>query len=92
MYTFIESLQKKKALIEGLKQREQEVFGYQINIDNYRIALEIIPGTMTEFKKDLEARLKEELKQQSIAQLMLDVILKQLEDEDIEELICSTQS
>ena len=84
MYTITKD-DKLKSLINQLRAREQEVFGYQLNVDNYEVALVIADDA--EFQADMRARLVEERKQQAIAQLMLDVALKQLEGEDITALL-----
>jgi acylphosphatase len=86
MYT-ISKQDKIDSLIENLKAREREVFGYQINIDNYTIAVKIAGADMADFVEELKVKLGDERKQQKIAQLILDVILKQLEDEDIDKLL-----
>ena len=93
MYT-IDRSNEIKALIDALKTREEEVFGYQFNIDNFKLALEEIEGDpeMVKFGEQLRERLQSELDQQKIAQTMLTVVTKRLDGEDIEELLCGTQN
>jgi hypothetical protein len=77
---------KHEILTSALEGREQEVLGYQINIDNYRLAIEYI-GTLpdadqaelAEFKNRLTATLAAEIHEQKKAKVMLAVIQSQLE-------------
>jgi hypothetical protein len=76
----------KETLTQALTGRIDEVALYQINIDNYRLAIEHIDGMSTEdqnelaaFRHELEQRLSAELHQQKRAKVMLAVIQKQVE-------------
>ena len=85
MYT-IGKKDKLKSLIAQLRAREQEVFNYQVNIDNYTIAIPLATEG-GDFRLKMEKLLVTEKDQQYCAQLMLDVVESQLEDEDIAELL-----
>jgi hypothetical protein len=69
-------------LTDYKKQRVREVIDYQINIDNFRHAIEIIGDEpeMQEFKSQLDELLKSHLYEQRKAQIMLDAITMQLEE------------
>lgn len=72
---------KKEILKLALDARIKEVTEYQVNIDNYRLALERI-GDDTElqaFKNQLQDLLKSSLLEQKKAKVMLDVIKSQVE-------------
>lgn len=72
---------KKETLTSALIQRKNEVFGYQINIDNYNRAIrKISDPDLLPFKEQLEGLLSSEILEQKKAQLMLDVIKEQLEE------------
>ena len=64
----------------ALKQREREVIEYQVNIDNYRLAIERVKDDLElqDFKKQLEHLLQSSLIEQKKAQVILDVIRHQL--------------
>jgi hypothetical protein len=69
----------------SLKAREQEVMHYQINIDNYTIALQKISELSDEdraelsgFTEQLRGLLTSEKLEQKKAQIMLSVIKQQL--------------
>ena len=72
-------------LTEALKHRESEVLMHQINIDNYRLALEEIATNYADdpHLEDFAARLRELHDSSVIEQrkeiIMRDVIAKQLE-------------
>jgi hypothetical protein len=74
--------------IEILKQslvaREQEVMGYQINIDNYTLAIEHIKtigdSDLDDFLEKLEALLASEKLEQKKAMVMHYVVKQQLEN------------
>ena len=82
---------KIKALIEALKQRESEVFNYQINIDNYTLAIEYIDeackNSFAEFRDQLCELLQTEIHEQGKANIMLKVIESQLSGEDVNALL-----
>jgi hypothetical protein len=80
---------KSEILIEALKARKDEILGYQINIDNYRLAMEKIAhehtgatpldAAMREFGQHLDGLLQSSLIEQRKAQIIHDVIELQLE-------------
>lgn len=73
----------------ALATRDEEVLGYQINIDNFRLALAKIAAehagnsdmdvAMRAFALDLQERLRTSLIEQRKAQIIRDVIAQQLE-------------
>jgi muramoyltetrapeptide carboxypeptidase LdcA involved in peptidoglycan recycling len=68
-------------LRSALDARIKEVTEYQVNIDNFRLAIERVgddPG-LSEFRTQLEQLLQSSLLEQRKAQIMLDVIRQQLE-------------
>ena len=76
---------REEILAMSLDARIQEVMHYQINIDNYAIALEEISqlspedrNELSEFAEQLRNLLKSEKHEQKKAKLMLAVIQKQL--------------
>lgn len=77
---------KQEILLASLEAREQEVMHYQINIDNYTLALEEIeslPETerieLEGFADQLRGLLTSEILEQKKAKIMLSVIKKQVE-------------
>lgn len=72
-------------LAEALKHRENEVLMHQINIDNYRLALEEIDANyaddanLDEFAARLHDLLQSSIIEQRKEIIMRDVIAKQLE-------------
>ena len=77
---------KQEILLASLEAREQEVMHYQINIDNYTIALqeiESLPETerieLEGFAAQLCGLLASEILEQKKAKIMLTVIKKQVE-------------
>lgn len=74
--------QKTSILSNARKQRIQEVLSYQINIDNYRLAIEHIEQSgdadLGDFKKQLSDLLQAETLEQKKAKVILAVIEKQL--------------
>lgn len=78
---------KKVILESSLDGRIREVENYQINIDNYTLALEEISSMseedraeLAEFTKQLSTLLSSEKLEQKKAKVMLAVIKKQLEN------------
>lgn len=76
---------REEILETSLKAREQEVMHYQINIDNYTIALEEIDSLppqeraeMSAFANQLAELLASEKLEQKKAKIMLAVVKKQL--------------
>lgn len=73
---------KKQILESALDQRQQEVLGYQINIDNYRLGIAHINAIgdpdLAEFKEQLTNLLASEILEQKKAKVILAVIEQQL--------------
>lgn len=79
-------LTREEILEMSLKAREQEVMHYQINIDNYTIALEEIDSLppqeraeMSSFATQLAELLASEKLEQKKAKIMLAVVKKQIQ-------------
>ena len=70
---------KTDALITALVMREQEVFGYQMNIDSYEKAITLADDDLSERVEQLEELLFTEKREQKFSQLMLDSVEVQLE-------------
>jgi len=72
---------KKQVLTSSLQARVKEVDEYQINIDNFRLAIERIGEDkyLRPFKEQLTSLLEGHLYEQRKAQIMLEVIQSQLE-------------
>lgn len=72
---------KKEMLTSALEARQKEITEYQINIDNFRLAIEKIgdDAELAGFKSQLEDLLKSSRFEQRKAQIMLEVIQSQLE-------------
>jgi len=72
---------KNEILTEALKARDEEILHYQINIDNYVLAIELAKqdSEMAEFKTRLEELLSSSRIEQKKAIIMRDVIRQQLE-------------
>ena len=75
-------MSKLEILSEALKAREEEVLHYQINIDNYRLAIEKSNGDdeLSEFVDRLRDLLASSLLEQKKAKIMLEVIRDQIEE------------
>lgn len=73
-------MDKYTTLTEAKKHREDEVLEYQINIDNYRLAIEKAAQDpdMVEFKAQLESLLASSIIEQKKAKIMLEVVIEQL--------------
>lgn len=73
-----------KILTEAYEHRKREVMHHQINIDNYRLALQEIADkhpeneAMAEFANRLRELLESSLVEQAKEAIMRDVIAKQL--------------
>lgn len=71
-------------LSSALKGRNADLLGYQINIDNYTLAIAKINADYPDnedlavFRDDLQARLEEEKRQQLRCRIIRDVIADQL--------------
>lgn len=77
-------MNKHEILAQALIGREQEIMGYQINIDNYTLAIEHIKTSgdsdLNEFREKLEALLASEKLEQKKAMVMHHVVKQQLEN------------
>jgi len=75
-------MNKQEILNGALVAREQEIMGYQINIDNYTLAIEHIKSSgdadLTDFCQKLESLLASEKLEQKKANVMYLIIKKQL--------------
>ena len=76
---------REEVLAMALKVREHEVMMYQINIDNYQLALEEISSLsieeqseLSEFAQQLRTLLMSEIAEQKKAKIMLKVIQRQV--------------
>jgi len=86
-------MNKQEILTQALNQRHQEILEYQINIDNYTLAIEKInkehigespiDEAMMEFKAQLEGLLQSSLIEQRKAMIIRDVIQDQLGVENV---------
>lgn len=81
-----EKMTRQDILVKSLDAREQEVMHYQINIDNYTLALAEIEGMspddraeLSAFSEQLRNLLSSEKLEQKKAKVMLAVIKKQME-------------
>ena len=72
---------KKEILTAALDARIKEVTEYQVNIDNFTLAVERIgeDRELQEFKQQIQGLLTSSILEQRKAQIMLDVIKSQLE-------------
>lgn len=77
-------MNKLDILAPALEGRNQELLGYQINIDNYILAIAKINADYADnedliaFRDELQGRLDEELRQQLRSKIIRDVIADQL--------------
>ena len=78
-------LTREQKLQRAYEIRQQEVEDYQINIDNYELAIEVIDALPEEdrtaqsaYRQELVARLAAEKHQQGRAKIMLEVLAKQV--------------
>ena len=71
---------QKEILTAALDGRVKEVTEYQVNIDNFRLAIERIgdDADLQEFKQQLQGLLSSSILEQRKAQVMLEVIQSQL--------------
>ena len=78
----ITTMDKKEILTNALTQREEEILGYQINIDNYTIAIELAKedADLAPFVQQLHELLSSSILEQKKAKIMLQVIQKQIEE------------
>jgi hypothetical protein len=75
-------MDKKQILTDALSQREQEILGYQINIDNYKLAIEMAKEDpdLADFSQNLHNLLASSILEQKKAKIMYEVIKKQVEE------------
>ena len=77
-------MNKREILAQALQQRIDEVMGYQINIDNYQLAIaridEMQDLELSDFKQRLTDLLASEKLEQKKAKVMLYVIEHQLKE------------
>jgi hypothetical protein len=73
-------MDKLSMLTDAKKHREDEVLEYQVNIDNYRLAIDKASQDpdMVEFKAQLESLLTSSVIEQKKARIMLEVLTEQL--------------
>ena len=73
---------KLQTLKDALEHRKKEVIEYQINIDNFVLALELAKQdeTLTAFVTQLEELLASNIYEQKKAKIMLAVVEKQLKE------------
>lgn len=77
-------MNKLSILTPALEGRDQELLGYQINIDNYVLAIAKINADYPDnddllvFRDELQARLDEERRQQLRSLIIRDVIAEQV--------------
>ena len=76
---------KNEILTASLEGRIREVTEYQVNIDNFRLAIEMVGDDeeLAEFKHQLEGLLASSLLEQRKSQIMLAVIRQQLESDHV---------
>lgn len=77
-------MNKINVLKDALTARNDEVMMYQINIDNYKLAIEFIDKSgdeeLIEFRTQLQNLLSTEILEQKKTSIMRDVIIHQLEN------------
>ena len=75
-------MDKQEILTQALAARQQEIMHYQINIDNYTLAIEHITASgdadLDSFKQHLTSLLATEKLEQKKARVIHDVIQQQL--------------
>lgn len=78
-------MNKHEILKQSLVARQEEVMGYQINIDNYTLAIEHIKTSgdadLADFCQKLESLLASEKLEQKKAMVMLFVVQQQVGEE-----------
>lgn len=75
-------MDKKEILTNSLSHRKDEIDNYQLNIDNYTIAIELAKQDeeLTSFVEQLQELLRTSIYEQKKAKIMLQVIQQQLEE------------
>lgn len=79
-------MNKKEIFNAHIAHREQEVFDYQVNIDNYRIAIDLAKQDpdLSAFVEQLENLLRTSIIEQKKSKIMLEVAKKQIKElEDV---------
>ena len=76
---------RKEILTNALTSRQKEVVEYQINIDNFKLAIDLAAQDpdMVDFKKQLEDLLRSNIIEQKKSKILLQVIQQQLENDDV---------
>lgn len=79
----IDQRYRHEILKASIEARVREITEYQVNIDNFRLALEACQdeADMSEFREQLQELLASSIREQRKAQIMLSVIKKQLSGE-----------
>jgi hypothetical protein len=77
----INNTYQKEILTSALDARIREVTEYQVNIDNFRLAIERIGDDpeLQQFKEQITGLMQSSILEQKKAQIMLEVIQSQLE-------------
>lgn len=77
-------MNKKDVLRQAMNARIEEVAGYQLNIDNYKLAIPLAEADsdLSGFAEQLKSLLATEIVEQKKALIMLRVIEMQLEERD----------
>ena len=75
-------MNKQEILKQALDARIDEIMHYQINIDNYRLAIDLAmqDPDMLDFSEKLKELYSSSIIEQKKAIIMRDVLLKQLEE------------
>lgn len=74
-------MNKKETLEQAMTAREEEIMGYQINIDNYALAIPLAEADpdLADFAENLKSLLASSIIEQKKAFIIRDVIKAQLE-------------
>ena len=75
-------MNRREILRSAKHQRENEVLEYQINIDNFRMAIDVArhDPDLTDFVEQLEGLLRSNILEQKKSKVMLHVIRQQLDE------------
>lgn len=75
-------MDRQAILSQALTAREEEVLQYQINIDNFRLAIEKAKNdpALVDFVVNLKSLLDSSVLEQKKAKIMLEVVKEQLEE------------
>ena len=76
---------QREILTTALEGREKELIEYQVNIDNYRLAIEKIGSDeeLQPFREQLQNLLASSLLEQKKSQVIFEVIQDQLANQDL---------